>query len=285
MRSGSYYWDSTGLSNRGSNGYYWTLRSGTTTSSSYLNFNSSDLDRRNINARGSGFAVHSRDYGLLSAPLSYVRSGDYYWASSLNNRGTDGYYWSRASRSNTSSGNQTHRSNYLEPKSVNSHGYGLAMRCVSLLPSRDYGLLSAPLSYVRSGYYYWGSTGLNGRGSGGSYWSLRSDSTASSYNLNFNSSGLSPQYGGNRGYGFAVRCMPLSTRDFGLLSAPLSYVRSGDYAWDSTGLVNRGSRGYYWSLRPGNTTSSNYLSFDSSYLGPQRSDSRGDGFAVRCLSK
>ena len=73
--------------------------------------------------------------------------------------------------------------------------------------SRDYGLLSAPLSYVRSGVYYWYSTGLSNRGSNGYYWSLRSYNTTSSNNLLFYSSNLSPQYYGSRGYGFAVRCV------------------------------------------------------------------------------
>ena len=73
--------------------------------------------------------------------------------------------------------------------------------------TRDYGLLSAPLSYVRSGYYYWNSTGLNYRGSGGYYWSLRSSNTAGSGSLYFSSSGFYPQNYGARGYGFAVRCV------------------------------------------------------------------------------
>ncbi|MBQ3430570.1 hypothetical protein IJG20_00485, partial [Candidatus Saccharibacteria bacterium] len=73
--------------------------------------------------------------------------------------------------------------------------------------TRDYGLLSAPLSYVRSGYYYWSSTGLNNRGSVGDYWSLRSSNTTLSSSLNFSSSSLNPQDYSRRGYGFAVRCV------------------------------------------------------------------------------
>ena len=76
-----------------------------------------------------------------------------------------------------------------------------------------------------------------------------------------------------------------STRDFGLLSAPLSYVRSGYYNWDSTGLGYRGSYGYYWSLRSYSTTYSYSLVFYSSGLGPQNYNSRGHGFAVRCVSQ
>ena len=71
------------------------------------------------------------------------------------------------------------------------------------------------------------------------------------------------------------------SRDYGLLSAPLSYVRSGDYRYYSTELFVRGSFGYYWSLRSSNTTSSYYLYFGSSNLSPQYNSARGTGFAVR----
>ena len=133
---------------------------------------------------------------------------------------------------------------------------------------------------MRSGNYGWGSTELNNRGSNGYYWTLRSNNTTSSSYLNFNSSDLDRRNNYNRGYGFAMRCVSLSSRDFGLLSAPLSYVRSGDYAWASTGLNYKGSYGLYWSLRPHNTTYSYNLYFHSSGLHPQSNDIRGYGFAT-----
>ena len=142
--------------------------------------------------------------------------------------------------------------------------------------SRDFGLLSAPLSYVRSGNYSWSTTNLNNRSSRGYCWSSRSDNTEHSSYLTFNPSNLLPRYNDFRGLGFAVR-----SRDFGLLSSPLSYVRSGYYDWYSTGLSYRGSYGCYWSLRSANTTASYYLRFNSSYLYPQYGDRRGNGFAVR----
>ena len=73
--------------------------------------------------------------------------------------------------------------------------------------NRDSGLLSSPLSFLRSGYFYWGNAGLNDRGGSGNYWSLRSNSTTNSYYLYFNNTGLNPQYSNNRGNGFAVRCV------------------------------------------------------------------------------
>ena len=75
------------------------------------------------------------------------------------------------------------------------------------------------------------------------------------------------------------------SRDFGLLSAPLSYVRSGDYGWGSTGLNVRGSYGYYWTLHSDRTTFSTSLVFYSALLSfPNNNHQRGGGFAVRCVS-
>ena len=132
---------------------------------------------------------------------------------------------------------------------------------------------------MRSGDYAWASTFLNYRGERGHYWSLRSSNTTYSDYLSFYSSHLSPRSNDRRGVGFAVY-----SRDYGLLSAPLSYVRSGDYRYYSTELFVRGSGGHYWSLRPNNTTNSSCLSFRSSYLDPQYGNTRGNGFAVRCVS-
>ena len=67
-----------------------------------------------------------------------------------------------------------------------------------------------PLSFLRSGGYYWYSGGLNGRGSLGRYWSAASYSDTNSYNLYFSSSSLYPRRTSNKGYGFAVRCVASS---------------------------------------------------------------------------
>ena len=72
-------------------------------------------------------------------------------------------------------------------------------------------------------------------------------------------------------------------RESGLLSNPLSFLRSGYFAWVSASLGNRGGYGYYWSLRSANTTYSNSLRFSSTLLNPQNSNDRGSGFAVRCV--
>lgn len=71
----------------------------------------------------------------------------------------------------------------------------------------DFGLHAFPLSFVRSGLYYWNSAGLYGRDSGGYYWSAASFSTSNSYSLLFYSTNLLPRHNGNKGLGFAVRCV------------------------------------------------------------------------------
>ena len=68
-------------------------------------------------------------------------------------------------------------------------------------------LLSQPLSFLRSGYYYWQAASRNARGSYGYYWESRIYSVTSAYNLNFYSSNLTPQNNSNRGSGFSVRCV------------------------------------------------------------------------------
>ena len=68
-------------------------------------------------------------------------------------------------------------------------------------------LLSQPLSFLRSGLYYWQTASRYSRGSFGYYWESRLYSVAYANLLYFNSSRLSPQSYDYRGYGFSVRCV------------------------------------------------------------------------------
>ena len=79
-----------------------------------------------------------------------------------------------------------------------------------------------------------------------------------------------------------LRC---ASRDYGLLSAPLSYVRSGHYSWLTTNLNYRGSRARYWISRSHTNSESFYLTFYSTNLDPKPFDNRGYGYATRCVSK
>ena len=73
------------------------------------------------------------------------------------------------------------------------------------------------------------------------------------------------------------------SRDSGILSSPLSFLRSGLFIWDNANPEGRSGAGLYWYLRSANTTSSNDLYFYDTYLNPQHNYSRGVGFAVRCV--
>ena len=62
-------------------------------------------------------------------------------------------------------------------------------------------LLSAPLGFLRSGFY------LSYRSSYGYYWSRTTSSSTGGYGLYFRSAYLNPQYSFDRGNGFSVRCL------------------------------------------------------------------------------
>ena len=70
-----------------------------------------------------------------------------------------------------------------------------------------------------------------------------------------------------------------------LLSQPLSFLRSGDYNWQTASRNLRGSYGYYWGSRIFSVADANSLSFDSSGLDPQPNYNRGTGFSVRCVAR
>ena len=82
--------------------------------------------------------------------------------------------------------------------------------------NKDSGILSNPLSFLRSGLFRWYSASLYNRGGSGNYWLLRSSNTTSSGILSFYGTGLLPQFGDLRGYGFAMRCESLQLKTYHL---------------------------------------------------------------------
>ena len=76
------------------------------------------------------------------------------------------------------------------------------------LTNGDYGLLSAPLYFVRAGYVDGGSLYIPGYG--GRYWSGTLGSSAYAYYLYFDSSSVDPAYNDSRYYGFSLRCVARS---------------------------------------------------------------------------
>ena len=74
-----------------------------------------------------------------------------------------------------------------------------------------------------------------------------------------------------------------TSRDSGLLSDPLSFVRSGEFTWSRGALSIRNANGIYWTLLSRNTVGSDGLDFFNTYLYlyPQFAYYHGNGFAVR----
>ena len=71
----------------------------------------------------------------------------------------------------------------------------------------DSGILSEPFVFLRNGRYSWNSTGLYGRNSYGAYWSSHSNGPRGANHQSFTTVDFYPENGGNKGYGFAVRCV------------------------------------------------------------------------------
>ena len=65
----------------------------------------------------------------------------------------------------------------------------------------------------------------------------------------------------------------------------LSFLRSGFYYYSTGVPTERASNGFYWSSSRDSRTNGYRLSFNSTYLRPQGGDSRGRGFALRCLAR
>ncbi|MBR3233700.1 hypothetical protein IKG12_02470, partial [Candidatus Saccharibacteria bacterium] len=69
------------------------------------------------------------------------------------------------------------------------------------------GARSYPLSYVYSGYYYWGTGRLYNQTLIGRYWSSSIVSSTDSYYLYMDSTRLIKAYSTNKRFGFALRCV------------------------------------------------------------------------------
>ena len=77
----------------------------------------------------------------------------------------------------------------------------------STVAIQDTGVLSDPLSFLRSGDFYWSGASLDARGATGNYWTLGSENDRYSIRLWFYGTRLYTIYGTYRGTGFAVRCV------------------------------------------------------------------------------
>ena len=137
-------------------------------------------------------------------------SGDYYWYG--DSGGWLGYQnefifaWTSTTTDSTKAINLGVHNNNLNPVSEYSKNVGMALRSTT---ARRY-----PLSYVLSGYYYWGDGTLYFQGSYGRWWSTTASSGSYAYALLMGSSDLYPQNkNGNVAGGFPLRWRRAKPRD------------------------------------------------------------------------
>ena len=88
--------------------------------------------------------------------------------------------------------------------------HGFSVRCVMVLrfflSTGSLGAGSYPLSYVYSGYYYWGTGRLYDQTLGGLYWSSSIVSSTNSYRLYMFSTRLIKASSNDKRRGIALRC-------------------------------------------------------------------------------
>ncbi|MBR5408551.1 hypothetical protein IK112_01220, partial [Candidatus Saccharibacteria bacterium] len=135
-----------------------------------------------------------------------------------------------------------------------------------------------PLSYVYSGYYYWGDGYLYYQGSYGGWWSTTATSDSSAYNLGMASSYLDPQLNSSKAGGVSLRCTFCFTFS---RRYPLSYVFSGVYYWGGGNLAYQDSVGAWWSTTASSASNAYHLNMNSSNLDPQGNNTKASGFALR----
>ncbi|MBQ3470075.1 hypothetical protein IJH16_03880 [Candidatus Saccharibacteria bacterium] len=129
-----------------------------------------------------------------------------------------------------------------------------------------------PLSYVFSGYYYWGPGNLYNQDSYGLWWSTAAYSDSGAYSLRMDSGGLGPQYNGIKTGGFPLRCVYyfINTRRY-----PLSYVYSGDYGWLSGNLYSQTTQGGWWTNLSSNSNFAYFMTIHANGINPQNNASAG----------
>ena len=75
------------------------------------------------------------------------------------------------------------------------------------MTDNDAGIQSAPLSFLRGGYFSWDSGTLGNRGGAGYYWESKISSGTGARYLGFSSANLYPQGASLKGGGFSIRCV------------------------------------------------------------------------------
>ena len=116
---------------------------------------------------------------------------------SLGGLGTYGYWWGATAYSSSNAYSISLSSSTVRAQDFISNLYGFTLRSTI---ARRY-----PLSYVFSGYYYWGDGNLYYQGFAGYWWSTAAYSDSNAYYLSTLSSFLNPHDNGTKAFGFALR--------------------------------------------------------------------------------
>ena len=90
-------------------------------------------------------------------------------------------------------------------------------------------------------------------------------------------------YDGKGSYKYLMDTYNMTDNDAGIQSAPLSFLRGGDFGWSSGNLYNRCSDGYYWESRVYSSSHGYSLYFYSTSLNPQYYNTKGYGRSLRCI--
>ena len=128
------------------------------------------------------------------------------------------YNWAAATAQNSEAASKTTEATtsicpkgWRLPASSGDYSFSVLMGAYGLpTTNQDQGYsgqLQNPLNFNRPGYYNWSTSALDGRGTGGYFWSSVGYSSTSAHYLLFYSSYFGPQSGNNKGLGFSVRCV------------------------------------------------------------------------------
>ena len=239
--------------------------------------------------------------------ILYLGSGN------LNNRGTEGRFWSSTPVSYASSWYLYFNSTNVGPKNGDYKPNGFTLRRVARFPSKSpplfhlnklsevrsalkiplsctfssRALRSLPLSVMMTGDLRWGSSSLVNRGTNGGFWVSTLNSYTLSRRLGFYSTNVSPKSGGDKPGGFTLRCVARFTCTFSsraLRSLPLSVMMSGNHHWRIGNLYYRGTDGYFWTSTLNSYVESQNLYFSSSAVHTKDVHAKPFGFPLRCVA-
>ena len=271
--TGDYYFSGGAMYNQNLNGYWWSTLANNASNAYYLSIRSPGFGTQDSGPNNDGFSlrfIKARRY-----PLSYVMSGGYSWSQwedgSLWQQNFVGVYWSISLKTGDSvvAISMNVYSGSLNTYWENGTNIGGSLRST---PARRY-----PLSYVNSGFFYYGDGNLYTQGTRGTWWSATATADINASYLNIIPESTS---GGNNNKSYTFTLRSTYTRRY-----PLSYVYSGGYHWDDSSLVVQNEAGYWWSTTAEDNTHAYSPNIWTTYASPQGAGGvKVHGMALRSTS-